>query len=233
MALTYAQKQMAKRRSGDINRLTSDYQRAVEQYKTNVGGKEQAFQAQMAKYNEAFGGYEQRSTAYQKRLLDYMDRMKAYQNTPEQRFKEGRGYQYIPRIGGYVRRDYVNVGGQRHDAAIAEGPFVGKRLDTGSGTGLRGFTLAPGYEYVAEDGVSGYIVGKGVVSPGEFTEKFEEQAPAAPAAMDISAERTALQGEKDYTEREIEERKKARLRAVGRGTQRGMLSAGTNISAKE
>jgi len=232
MALTYAQKQMAKRRSGDINRLTSDYQRAVEQYKTNVGGKEQAFQAEMAKFNEAFGGYEQRSTAYQKRLLDYMDRMKAYQDKPEQTFREGRGYQFIPRLNAYVRRDQENIGGNRFASAIAQGPFVGARLGSGSGR-EDAFTLAPGYEYVAEDGVSGFIVGKGAVSPGAFTETFEEQAPAAPAAMDISAERTALQGEKDYTEREIEERKKARLRAVGRGTQRGMLSAGTNISAKE
>ena len=214
MALTYAQKQMAKRRSGDINRLTSDYQRAVEQYKTNVGGKEQAFQAEMAKYNEAFGGYEQRSTAYQKRLLDYMDKMRAYQSAPMQ-----------------TLASQVYFGGAGHPRLKAN-EYV--RWNA-SGPGQQQI-IPSGYEFVNTNPAVPYfgdIIGKSVPNPGAFTEQFNEQAPAAPAAMDISAERTALQGEKDYTEREIEERKKARLRAVGRGTQRGMLSAGTNISAKE
>ena len=228
MALTYAQKQMAKRRSGDINRLTSDYQRAVEQYKTNVGSKEQVFQAEMAKYNEAFGGYEQRSTAYQKRLLDYMDRMKAYQSAPMEQYRDKYGYVYIPRLNAYSSSETTRYSGQTYGPKPVSGPFVGSYVDIGSGRGDTGFRLKEGYEFSG-----GTIYGKGIKSPGAFTEKFEEQAPATPAAMDISAERTALQGEKDYTEREIEERKKARLRAVGRGTQRGMLSAGTNISAKE
>jgi hypothetical protein len=219
MALTYAQKQMAKRRSGDINRLTSDYQRAVEQYKTNVGGKEQAFQAEMAKYNEAFGGYEQRSTAYQKRLLDYMDRMKAYQSAPMQTLASQVYYGRAPGVTGYM----YNTLGDRYNPYRAQNYSQAR-------------SIPAGYEFVNTNPAVPYfgdIIGKSVANPGAFTEKFEEQAPAAPAAMDISAERTALQGEKDYTEREIEERKKARLRAVGRGSQRGMLSAGTNISAKE
>ena len=225
MALTYAQKQMAKRRSGDINRLTSDYQRAVEQYKTNVGGKEQAFQAEMAKYNEAFGGYEQRSTAYQKRLLDYMDRMKAYQSAPMEEYRDKYGYVYVPRLNAYSSSESTRYSGQQYGPKKVYGPFVDSYVDGGYGS--TAFKLKEGYEFSG-----GTVFGKSVKSPGEFTEKFEEQAPAAPAAMDISAERAALQGEKDYTEREIDERKKARLRAVGRGTQRGMLSAGTNISAK-
>jgi hypothetical protein len=232
MALTYAQKQMAKRRSGDINRLTSDYQRAVEQFKTNVGGKEQAFQAEMAKFNEAFGGYEQRSTAYQKRLLDYMDKMKAYQAAPMQEFRDKYGYTYIPRLNAYSSSETQRYSGQQYGPKVASGPFIGEMVRDPNaeqaGIPTYAFRLKEGYEFSG-----GTIFGKSVKSPGEFTEKFEEQAPAAPTAMDISAERTALQGEKDYTEREIEERKKARLRAVGRGTQRGMLSAGTNISAKE
>jgi hypothetical protein len=232
MALTYAQKQMAKRRSGDINRLTSDYQRAVEQYKTNVGGKEQAFQAEMAKYNEAFGGYEQRSTAYQKRLLDYMDRMKAYQAIPMQEFRDKYGYTYIPRLNAYSSSETQKYSNTVYGPKVASGPFVGEMVRDPNaergGIPTYAFRLKEGYEFSG-----GTIFGKGVKSPGEFTEKFEEQAPAAPAAMDIAAERAALQGEKDYTEREIDERRKSRLRAVGRGAQRGMLSAGTNISAKE
>jgi hypothetical protein len=231
MALTYAQKQMAKRRSGDINRLTSDYQRAVEQYKTNVGGKETAFQAEMAKYNEAFGGYEQRSTAYQKRLLDYMNKMKAYQSAPMEQYRPGRGFTYIPRLNAYSMADTQSYGRNVFGPKVASGPFISEMVaDPNAARGgipTYAFRIKPGYEFSG-----GTIYGKSIQSPGAFTEKFEEQAPAAPAAMDISAERTALQGEKDYTDREIDERKKARLRAVGRGTQRGMLSAGTNLTAK-
>lgn len=225
MALTYAQKQMAKRRSGDINRLTSDYQQAVSQYTTKVGEKEKAFQGEMAKYNEVFSGYEQRSTAYQTRLLDYMNKMKAYQTAPMETYTTKYGYRYIPRLNAYVTTEQKDYGNKVYDAAPVSGPFVASTLSTG-GPGSA-FRLKEGYSL----GPSGEIYGKSVQSPGAFTEKFEEQAPAAPAMMDISAEKTALQGEKDYTDREIDERKKARLRAVGRGTQRGMLSAGTNISA--
>lgn len=228
MALTYAQKQMAKRRSGDINRLTSDYQQAVSQYTTKVGEKEKAFQADMSKYNELFSGYESRSTAYQSRLLDYMNKMKAYQAAPMQEYKN---YQYVPRLNAYASRDQVNYGNQVYGPRVASGEFVGEMVRDPNaergGIPTYAFKLKEGYQFSGDT-----IFGKSVKSPGEFTEKFEEQAPVAPAAMDISAEKTALQGEKDYTDREIEERKKARLRAVGRGTQRGMLSAGTNINAK-
>jgi len=226
MALSYAQKKLLQRRSGDINRLTSDYQQAVSQYTTKVGEKEKAFQGEMAKYNEAFSGYESRSTAYQQRLLDYMNKMKAYQEAPTQEY---RNYQYIPRLNAYASRDQVNYGNQVYGPRVASGPFVGEMVRDSNaergGIPTYAFRLKEGYQFAGDT-----IFGKEVKSPGEFTEKFEEQAPAAPAAMDISAEKTALQGEKDYTDREIEERKKARLRAVGRGVQRGMLSAGTNIA---
>ena len=211
MALTYAQKQMAKRRSGDINRLTSDYQKAVEQYKQNVGTKETAFKGEMDKYNEIFSGYEQRSTAYQQRLLDYMDKLKVYQAAPMKTLSE-----------------YAFVGGMSGAANLPAGYY---RPQKGP---FQNYKIPEGYEAVGYNPQTktASIMGKDIPNPGAFTEKFEEQAPEAPAMMDISAEKAALQGEKDYTEREIEERKKSRLRAVGRGTQRGMLSAGTNITAK-
>lgn len=216
MALTYAQKQMAKRRSGDINRLTSDYQQAVQQYTSKVGEKEKAFEGEMAKYNEAFGGYEQRSTAYQQRLLDYMNKMKAYQSAPTKTIASQVYFGGAPSGPGWL-------GKNRYIRWNAGGPGEARELPAG-------------YQFVNTNPRVSYfgdIIGKDVQSPGEFKEKFEEQAPEAPAIMDISAEKTALKSEKDYTEREIDERKKARLRAVGRGNQRGMLSAGTNITAKE
>ena len=228
MALTYAQKQLAKRRSGDINRLTSDYQQAVSQYTSKVGEKEKAFQGEMAKYNEAFSGYESRSTAYQQRLLDYMNKMKAYQAAPTENYSN---YQFVPRLNAYASREQKNYGNQVYGPKVASGPFVGEMVRDPNaergGIPTYAFKLKEGYQFAGDT-----IFGKSVKSPGEFTEKFEEPAPSAPAAMDISAEKAALQGEKDYTEREIDERKKSRLRALGRGTQRGMLSAGTNISGK-
>lgn len=201
MALSYAQKKMLQRRSGDINRLTSDYQQAVSQYTTQVGEKEKAFKGEMAKYNEAFAGYESKSTAYQQRLLDYMNRLKAYQADPGKVIMEG----WDAGNGQFT----IQEGRQRKNVSIPAESWV-----------------------EPSQGLFSVVKQKTVANPGTFTEKFEEQAPLAPALMDISAEKATLQGEKDYTDREIEERKKARLRAVGRGTQRGMLSAGTNISGK-
>jgi hypothetical protein len=227
MALSYAQKQMAKRRSGDINRLTSDYQQAVSQYTSKVGEKEKVFQGEMDVYNQLFGAYEAKSTAYQKRLLDYMDKMKAYQAKPMESYFAGKGgYQYVPRIGAYMSTETIKYGGSQYGPAQVSGPFVGSYVDSGSGKGQTAFRLAPGYSFSG-----GTIYGK-TGDPGAFTEKFEEPAPTAPKLMDISAEKAALQSEKDYTDREIAERSKARLRAVGRGAQRGMLSAGTNISTQ-
>jgi hypothetical protein len=211
MALSYAQKQMAKRRSGDINRLTSDYQRAVEQYKQNVGAKETAFKGEIEKYNQSYGEYEQKSTAYQTRLLDYMNKMKEYQAAPTKTLSE------FAFVGGVSGAANLPEGYYRNQ----KGPFVN-------------YKIPEGYEAVGYNPQTrtAAIMGKDIANPGAFTEKFEEKAPDAPASMDISAERAALQGEKDYTEREIDERKKSRLRAVGRGAQRSMLSAGTNISSR-
>jgi hypothetical protein len=156
-----------------------DYNTALTKYQEEVYNP---YKAKVDEYNVGLTAFQQ-SDPYKQYVSaadEYNKKVEAYNAAPTQNFQEGRGYQYIPRIGGYVRRDMVNVGGQRHDAAIAEGPFIGTRLDTGSGTGQRGFTLAPGYQYVALDGVSGYIVGKNVPLPGEFTMKAPEYTVPKP-----------------------------------------------------
>jgi hypothetical protein len=215
MALSYAQKQMAKRRSGDINRLTSDYQRAVEQYKQNVGTKEEAFKGEMEKYNQSYGAYSEKATAYQTRLLDYMNKLKTYRETPETTVHSEIRWKYgTPSSGIFYRVS---------DLGKANSKPPEYRLNPGEEF-INLNAAAPDYGKVVTRG--------GLTRPADFTEKFEEVAPEAPASMDISAEKTALQGEKDYTDREIAERSKARLRAVGRGTQRTMLSSGTNLTVK-
>lgn len=224
--LTYAQQQRVARRTADITRLQSQYARSVEDYTAAVGTKETAFKAEMDKYNSAYGGFEQRATAYQSRLADYQKKVEAYQNTPTQEYKN---YQYIPRLNAYASRDQVNYGNQVYGPRVASGPFVGEMVrDSNAERGG-----IPTYAFKLKSGYSLYgdvISGKGGSDPGPFTEKFDEQAPVAPAALDISAEKTKLQAEGDYTAREVDERTKARLRAVQRGNTRPMLSAGTNIN---
>lgn len=225
--LTYAQQQRIARRTADITRLQSQYARSVEDYTSQVGAKETAFKAEMDKYNAAFEPYQQRATAYQSRLTDYQKKVEEYQKMPMQEYKN---YQYIPRLNAYASRDQVNYGNQVYGPRVASGPFVGEMVrDANAEKGG-----IPTYAFKLKDGYSidgaGVIYGKGITAPGEFTEKFTEQAPVAPAALDISAEKSKLEGDKAYTEREVDERTKARLRAVQRGNSRPMMSAGTNIN---
>ena len=224
--LTYAQQQRIARRTADITRLQSQYARSVEDYTASVGAKETAFKSEMDKYNAAYEPYQQRATAYQSRLADYQKKVEAYQKAP---LEEYNNYQYIPRLNAYASRDQVNYGNQVYGPRVASGPFVGEMVaDPNAAKGgipTYAFRLKSGYS------ISGNtIYGKSVGDPGTFNEKFEEQAPVAPAALDISAEKSKLEGDKAYTEREVDERTKARLRAVQRGNTRPMMSAGTNIN---
>ena len=230
--LTYAQKQRLNRRTADITKLQSQFARSVEDYTASVGTKETAFKAEMEKYNTAYEPYQQRATAFQSRLADYQKRMDEYQKTPMQEFRPGRGFTYIPRLNAYGRNDYQNYGNQRYGPSVASGPFISEMVRDPNaergGIPTYAFRLKDGYELSGDA-----IIGKGIKNPGEFTEKFDEQAPTAPAALDIKEEQAKLQVEKDYTSREIDERSKARLRAVRRGNSRPMLSAGTNLNKAE
>lgn len=227
--LTYAQQQRVARRTADITRLQSQYARSVEDFTAAVGGKETAFKAEMEKYNAAYEPYQQRATAYQSRLSDYQKRLQTFQNAPNENYDN---YQYIPRLNAYASRDQVKYGNQAYGPKVASGPFISEMVaDPNASRGG-----IPTYAFRLKSGYSLYgntISGKSVADPGPFTEKFDEQAPVAPAALDITAEKTKLQGEKDYTAREVDERTKARLRAVQRGNSRPMMSAGTNLTKAE
>lgn len=226
--LSYAQKQRLNRRTADITKLQSQYARSVEDYTASVGTKETAFKAEMDKYNAAYEPYQQKATAYQTRLANYQNALAAFQAKPNEQYTTRYGYRYIPRINAYGSGEIVKYSGSQYGPPSVSGPFVGSYVNDGSGRGQTAFTLKEGYTF---DG-AGTIYGK-TGNPGAFTEKFTEQAPVAPAALDIKAEQTKLQGEKDYTSREIDERSKSRLRAVQRGNSRPMLSAGTNLNKVE
>lgn len=222
--LSYAEKQRVARRTADITRLQSEYQRAAEGYTAAIGQKEAAFKTEMDKYTALYEPYQKRATAYQQRLTDYQAKLKAYQDAPLRtvatNIEKGSGWG----AGYYFNRNYVDYGGKNYGPGPAPGEAA---INIGQ---MNRFQLREGYEWQPTSGNVGMIVTKGVKNPGAFTEKFEEQAPTAPAAIDISAEKAALAREKDYTEREVAERNKARLRAVQRGQQRPMLSAGTSIT---
>ena len=224
--LTYAQQQRVARRTADITRLQSQYARSVEDYTASVGTKETAFKAEMEKYNAAYEPYQAKATAYQTRLSDYQKKLEAYQKAPLENYDN---YQYIPRLNAYASRDQVKYGNQTYGPKVASGPFISEMVaDPNASKGG-----IPTYAFRLKSGYSLYgntISGKSVADPGTFNEKFDEQAPLAPAALDISAEKAKLENDKAYTEREVDERSKARLRAVQRGNTRPMLSAGTNIS---
>jgi hypothetical protein len=210
--LTYAEQQRVARRTADITRLQSQYARSVEDFNAQVGSKETAFKAEMDKYNSAYGSYQQNASAYQSRLSDYQNRLAAYQATPTKTIASQVYYGGAPGGPKYLGNRYVyyRASGPGQEKAIPEG-----------------------YEFVNTNPRVSYfgdIIGKGVKAPTPFTETFNEVAPTAPAALDISAEKAKLQGEKDYTNREVDERAKAKLRAVQRGNARPMLSAGTNIT---
>lgn len=224
--LTYAQQQRVARRTADITRLQSQYARSVEDYTASVGTKETAFKAEMEKYNAAYEPYQQKANAFQSRLNDYQKRLQEYQSAPTENYDN---YQYIPRLNAYASRDQVKYGNQVYGPKVASGPFISEMVaDPNASKGgipTYAFRLKSGYSLSGNT-----ITGKSVADPGSFTEKFDEPAPVAPAALDIAAEKAKLEGDKAYTEREVDERTKARLRAVQRGNSRPMMSAGTNIN---
>lgn len=228
--LTYAEKMRLARRTSDITRLQSDLQRSMQDYQASVGQKETAFNAQMADYNKLYESYKGRLDAYNTRLSDYQRRLKAYQNAPWESYDD---FQTVSRLGPNVYAStrtakYGNVYGP----IVPSGPFIGSMVRDPNaergGIPTYAFTLKEGYSFTGPTS-RGVIGGKSVLSPGEFTEKFEEQAPNAPT-LDISAEKAKLEADRAYTEREVDERTKSRLRAVQRASSRPMLSRGTNIN---
>ena len=208
--LTYAQKQRVARRTADITKLQQQYARAVEDYTASVGTKETAFKAEMDKYNAAYEPYQQKATAYQAKLSDYQKELATYQAAPTKTLSE-----------------FAFVGGMSGAANLPVGYYRPQNANS-----MQNYKIPDGYEAVGYNSATktAAIVGKDVKNPGAFTEKLDAVAPIAPSALDIEVEKAKLQGEKDYTAREVDERTKARLRAVQRGNSRPMMSAGANLT---
>lgn len=224
--LTYAQKQRIARRNSDINRLQSEFMRSSQEYNTAVDNKTATFNSQMSEYNNLYSGYSSRLSAYKAKLDDFNARNRAYLDAPWENYS---GFTTVNRLGSGVYSSTKTrlVGNQVYVPEAPPSQVVASMVYDPNLRGLAGdyaFRLKPGYTYSG-----GSIYGKSVQDPGSFTEKFDEPAPVTPT-LDISAESAKLQADKAYTEREVDERVKARARAVQRQNARPMLSSGTNIN---
>jgi hypothetical protein len=222
---TYYEKVVARRRNSDILKLQETYSRAVEDYGVATAQKQTEYEKQMADYSQMFGTYEQKYSSFKARADDYNRRLELFNTKTAIPGDIGQlyGKDYYYTAGYYSGKNYV----------------AGKPLprEATRYIGATGFVLNPGYEFVPTEfgkgGMKGYVQKRGGADPGEFTEKFEETPPDAPAAMDLTAEKAKLEFEKSTMEREIDERAKARLRAAKRGSDRPMLSAGVSVASTE
>ena len=222
---TYYEKVVARRRNSDILKLQETYSRAVEDYGVATTQKQTEYEKQMAQYSTMFGTYEQKYADFKARAEDYNRRLELYNTKTVVPGDIGQNYgqNFYYTSGYYSGKSYVPG---------RELPREATRY-----IGATGFVLNPGYEFVPTEfgrgGMKGYVQKRGGADPGEFTEKFEEAPPEAPAAMDLTAEKAKLEFEKSTMEREIDERTKSRLRAARRGTDRPMLSAGVSVASTE
>jgi hypothetical protein len=209
---TYYEKVVARRRNSDILKLQETYSRAVEDYGVATSIKQTEYEKQMADYSKVFGTYEQKYSTFKAKADEY-NRQLALYNTKT----------IVSSGVGQIYGESYYWGGNPGAAA--------------RWLGSTGYALNPGYEFVPTQfntgGMKGYIQKRGGPDPGEFTEKFEETPPDAPAPMDLTAEKAKLEFEKSTMEREIDERTKSRLRAAKRGSSRPMLSAGVSVASTE
>jgi hypothetical protein len=219
---TYYEKVVARRRNSDILKLQETYGRAVEDYGVATAQKQTEYEKQMSDYSQMFGTYEQKYSTFKAKADEYNRKLELY-NT-----KTAITGSYI---GQLYDKDYLWIGSN-----APQGVDIRYAVDMPR-SGATGFYLKEGYEFVPETfqkgGMTGYIQKRGGPDPGEFTDKFEETPPDAPAAMDLTAEKAKLEFEKSTMEREIDERTKSRLRAAKRGAGRPMLSAGVSVASAE
>lgn len=253
--LSYSAKQRLARRTADITRLQEGFKQATETYQTKATEATKAYQEQSVQYDAAYGGYEQRFNAYKQRGDQYNTALEKYLTTAPVTAPSGAtvsawdGYRYggAQNVAGVklpvrqVNNEFYwgDISGSKYGEQWS-GDLSNYVKNLGAYGSVRGryFTLAPGFEYIPMgSGIRdtygneyGYLQKRGGPDPGAFTEQFTETAPTAPTAPDLSAERAKLKEEQAYVEREVDERTKARLRAVKRSGERPMLSAGTSLT---
>lgn len=243
------QKQLAvRRRTGDITRLTeqyqknvqamtADYEKAFSQYQEDIATKMVPYESAMEQYRAAMPEYEKQAAAYTQRLNEYQSRMQAYNEALD--LYSSRAKRFSLPVG-----ELFNEPGKLY-VTTARGGDSSRQANLA----LRAFGLNPEgthgyffkfnpdlYEYQqtasSRGGTTGVLYKRGGAYPGEFTEQFTEAAPTAPQApgappkiaefdaSQFEARRGQLESE---FQRELGERRSAKKRAVSRGGARPLL----------
>jgi hypothetical protein len=226
---TYMQRRLARRAGGtEMSRLAKNYQDQIEgitrDYETKFSEYQKMVADKMAPFEQAVGQYDRNLSAYQGQVASFNDAFAGYSTRLSQFNQKAQDYANNPATFD-IR---IRFGG----------------LDLATGQDVRKTLISKGIDL---PGNSTYFdVGTAITDKKKkdvtyrfelpFTEKFTEQAPAAPSAFmqaapvapviekfdesPFTAKRSQLQSEMT---REVSERKASRMNAAQRGRNRPML----------
>jgi uncharacterized protein YukE len=226
MAETKYQKRTKVRRMSDIERLAREYSKNVESmtgqyqqsyadYQKNVAAKMAPYETALEQYKTGMANYESQAASYRQRLAEYQ---KALQDFPtSEGTKVG-----VSKPGGKMG-DVFNIGGTIYSAKDGvlpidyySKPVYETRYQTlRHSPGLHPYQALTGYELYKK------------TPPKKFTEEAPS-APTAPTKPEVAAfdqsqfEAKGKELGKTF-QREVSERKAARLGAVSRRATRPML----------
>jgi hypothetical protein len=221
MAETLYQKRTKVRRMSDIERLaqqyskniasmTGEYEKSYADYQKMVAERMAPYEAEVQRYQtQLMPNYESQVSAYRQRLTDYQTKLADIQKRP---------YDYIsPAPHSTVTESYGDDWRRGFSAWFPQFKKQLKPIDL----------INMGYE-VTQDPKHGYF---GEIRKRRTLEKFTEAAPSAPsvpqkpeiAAFDQSKFQASREETQKTFQREVSERKAARLGAVSRRATRPML----------
>lgn len=227
MAETQYQKRMKVRRMSDIERLAQQYSKNVEamgaQYQQSFADYQKQVATQMAPYETALEQYKTGMANYESQAASYRERLAAYQKALED-FPTSEGTKVGPTFVAGKQGNAIRIDGTLYYVSefgdtLPENYYAKKRYETK----MEYPRHSPARPYQA---FVGYDVYK-KTPPAAFTEKAPV-APEAPTKPEISAfdqsqfEAKSQELQKTF-QREVGERKAARLGAVGRRATRPLL----------
>lgn len=231
MAESLYQKRMKVRRMSDIERLAQQYSKDVKamgsQYQTTFSDYQKKVAEQMAPYESAIEKYKVDMSAYESQAAAYQQRLDAYQSAITN-FQQNKVIEWVqaPVVSSYSSR-----AGPRH---VIDVPTwfedYNRSKYQGSGETYAGrstFELLQGQGLPVKKEGGKFYLGKLAQSPGEFSESAPT-APKAPnkpeiAEFDQSAFEAKSKELGQTYQREVGERKSARLAAVSRSSRRPLL----------
>jgi hypothetical protein len=225
MAESIYQKRMKVRRMSDIERLAQQYSKDVRamgsQYQTSFADYQKQVSAQMAPYESALEKYKVDMSAYQSQAAAYQQRLDSYQKALQD-FPTSEGTKVgVSRTGG-KQGSVFNIDGAIY-SVNAELPvnyyskpvYETKYQQVRHSTGLQPYQALVRHDLYKK------------TPPEKFTEEAP-RAPSAPTKPEIAefdqSDFEAKSKELGQTyQRELGERKSARLAAVSRSSRRPLL----------